>query len=79
LRDGLAKCEDKCMGLSDESPDDDSDVVGGYKSKIQNEPDLMHLNPKNGLAKNPKMNWKKTSDDLKNEVMHTSMLVCKLV
>ncbi|GKG28861.1 hypothetical protein Tco_0416226, partial [Tanacetum coccineum] len=31
LRDGPAECEDKCMGLSDESPDDDSDVVGGYK------------------------------------------------
>ncbi|GKG59000.1 hypothetical protein Tco_0602709, partial [Tanacetum coccineum] len=28
LRDGLTKCEDKCSGLSDESPDDDSDVVG---------------------------------------------------
>ncbi|GJW05895.1 hypothetical protein Tco_1568318 [Tanacetum coccineum] len=31
LRDGLAECEDECSGLSDESPDDDSDVVGGYK------------------------------------------------
>ncbi|GKF00885.1 hypothetical protein Tco_0027808 [Tanacetum coccineum] len=31
LRDGLAECKDKCMGLSDESPDDKSDVVGGYK------------------------------------------------
>ncbi|GKG52384.1 hypothetical protein Tco_0547259, partial [Tanacetum coccineum] len=31
LRDGPAECEDKCMGLSDESPDDDSDVVGGYQ------------------------------------------------
>ncbi|GKG55421.1 hypothetical protein Tco_0572061, partial [Tanacetum coccineum] len=29
LRDGPAECEDKCMGLSDESPDDESDVVGG--------------------------------------------------
>ncbi|GJS32100.1 reverse transcriptase domain-containing protein [Tanacetum coccineum] len=31
LRDGLAECEDECRGLSDESPKDDSDVVGGYK------------------------------------------------
>ncbi|GKG50237.1 hypothetical protein Tco_0521337, partial [Tanacetum coccineum] len=31
LRDSPAKCEDECSGLSDESPDDDSDVVGGYK------------------------------------------------
>ncbi|GKG44100.1 hypothetical protein Tco_0483193, partial [Tanacetum coccineum] len=61
LRDGPAECEDECRGLSDESPDEDSDVVGRYKSKIQNEPDLMHQNPKNKLAKNPKMNWKKMS------------------
>ncbi|GKG07286.1 hypothetical protein Tco_0330255 [Tanacetum coccineum] len=56
LRDGPAGCKDECGGLSDEYPDDDSDVVGGYKSKIQNEPDLVHPNPKNELAKNPKMN-----------------------
>ncbi|GKA91155.1 hypothetical protein Tco_0813025 [Tanacetum coccineum] len=31
LQDGLAKCEDECRGFSDESPDDDSDVFGGYK------------------------------------------------
>ncbi|GJU66152.1 hypothetical protein Tco_1252411 [Tanacetum coccineum] len=31
LRDGPAECEDQCRGLSDESPDDDFDVVGGYK------------------------------------------------
>ncbi|GJZ79104.1 hypothetical protein Tco_0643941 [Tanacetum coccineum] len=31
LRDGPAECEDKCIGLSGESPDDDSDVVGGYQ------------------------------------------------
>ncbi|GKG31713.1 hypothetical protein Tco_0426663, partial [Tanacetum coccineum] len=31
LRDGLEECEDECSCLSDESPDDDSDVVGGYK------------------------------------------------
>ncbi|GJX68016.1 hypothetical protein Tco_0303743 [Tanacetum coccineum] len=31
LRDGPAECEDEWSGLSDESPDDDSDVVGGYK------------------------------------------------
>ncbi|GJT20230.1 hypothetical protein Tco_0878936 [Tanacetum coccineum] len=31
LRDGPAECEDECRGLSDESPDDDSDVVGGYR------------------------------------------------
>ncbi|GKB30298.1 hypothetical protein Tco_0869699 [Tanacetum coccineum] len=31
LQDGPAECEDKCRGLSDESPNDDSDVVGGYK------------------------------------------------
>ncbi|GJY99158.1 hypothetical protein Tco_0516588 [Tanacetum coccineum] len=30
LRDGPAECGDECMGLSDESPDDDSDVVDGY-------------------------------------------------
>ncbi|GJU36675.1 hypothetical protein Tco_1185029 [Tanacetum coccineum] len=29
LRDGPAECEDECSGLSDESHDDDSDVVGG--------------------------------------------------
>nr|GFD54375.1 hypothetical protein [Tanacetum cinerariifolium] len=29
LRDGPAKCEDECSGLSYESPDDGSDVVGG--------------------------------------------------
>ncbi|GKB80381.1 hypothetical protein Tco_0947276 [Tanacetum coccineum] len=34
LRDGLAECEDECRGLSDESPVDDSDVVGG--SKVDN-------------------------------------------
>ncbi|GKG51882.1 hypothetical protein Tco_0544520, partial [Tanacetum coccineum] len=26
LRDGPAECEDECSGLSNESPDDDSDV-----------------------------------------------------
>ncbi|GKG19019.1 hypothetical protein Tco_0376118, partial [Tanacetum coccineum] len=31
LRYGPAECEDECRGLSDESPNDDSDVVGGYK------------------------------------------------
>ncbi|GKD73812.1 hypothetical protein Tco_1332094 [Tanacetum coccineum] len=31
LRDGLAECEDECRGLSDESPDDDFNVVSGYK------------------------------------------------
>ncbi|GKF86159.1 hypothetical protein Tco_0253986, partial [Tanacetum coccineum] len=31
LRNGPAECEDECRGLSDESPDDDSDVVSGYK------------------------------------------------
>ncbi|GJY86183.1 hypothetical protein Tco_0500209, partial [Tanacetum coccineum] len=31
LRDGPTECEDKCRGLSDESPDDDSDAFGGYK------------------------------------------------
>ncbi|GKF15434.1 hypothetical protein Tco_0056896 [Tanacetum coccineum] len=31
LRDSPAKCEDECNGLSDESLDDDSDVVGEYK------------------------------------------------
>ncbi|GKD78059.1 hypothetical protein Tco_1340680, partial [Tanacetum coccineum] len=31
LRDGPAEYEDECRGLFDESPDDDSDVVGGYK------------------------------------------------
>ncbi|GKC36576.1 hypothetical protein Tco_1048960, partial [Tanacetum coccineum] len=32
LRDGLAECEDECRGLSNESPDDDSDVVVDTKS-----------------------------------------------
>ncbi|GKG30831.1 hypothetical protein Tco_0423319, partial [Tanacetum coccineum] len=31
LRKGLAECEDECRGLSDEFPNDDSDVVSGYK------------------------------------------------
>ncbi|GKE22940.1 hypothetical protein Tco_1434452 [Tanacetum coccineum] len=31
LRDGPTECEDECSGLSDESLDDDSDVVSGYK------------------------------------------------
>ncbi|GKG56438.1 hypothetical protein Tco_0579762, partial [Tanacetum coccineum] len=48
-------------------------------SKIQNEPGLMHPNPKNELAKNLKMNWKKMSNDLKSEVMHASMLIYELV
>ncbi|GKF75121.1 hypothetical protein Tco_0224565, partial [Tanacetum coccineum] len=31
LQDGPAEREDECRGLSDESPEDESDVVGGYK------------------------------------------------
>ncbi|GKD26055.1 hypothetical protein Tco_1232269 [Tanacetum coccineum] len=31
LQDSLAEFEDECRGLSDESPKDNSDVVGGYK------------------------------------------------
>ncbi|GKG48611.1 hypothetical protein Tco_0512758, partial [Tanacetum coccineum] len=31
LRNGPAEYEDECRGLFDESPNDDSDVVGGYK------------------------------------------------
>ncbi|GJU56259.1 hypothetical protein Tco_1229973 [Tanacetum coccineum] len=38
-------------------------------SKIPNEPDPAHPNPKSELAKNLKMNWKKMSDDLENKVV----------
>ncbi|GKF21626.1 hypothetical protein Tco_0070264, partial [Tanacetum coccineum] len=75
LRDSLAKCEDKCMGLSDESPDDDSDVVGGYK--VDN--GAAHQRRNASLRRGALLGGKKMSDDLKNEVMHASMLICELV
>ncbi|GJT46644.1 hypothetical protein Tco_0955359 [Tanacetum coccineum] len=44
LRDGPTECEDECRGLSDESPNDDSDVVGGYKLEICQSPRGIFIN-----------------------------------
>ncbi|GJW52794.1 hypothetical protein Tco_0096879 [Tanacetum coccineum] len=63
LRDGPTECKDECSGLSDKSPDDDSDVVGGYK--VDN--GAAHQRRNASLCRDALLEGKESEDELEED------------